>query len=634
MPTAVSYPGVYIEEISSGVHSITGVATSIAAFLGRARRGPVNLARTINSFADYDRIFGGLWNDSSMSFAVRDFFLNGGSQAIIVRLHHFADGAHPEKDSAAVTITVGGGDLVLSALSPGLWGQGLRASARLLNNPAIAQSISNSTGISPGDLGALFNLTVTDSNTGAIEQYNSVSLSANSGPLRLDEALARQSALVGWTFKAGLTAQDADDAVTKKQAAKAPDIKTKTGDLALKDQALLTAQSDLNNKLAIQSAAAAYDAQVQADPSATAADKKKSADAKKKADDDVTAAQGAVTTAQTARDTSAGALAAAQKEVTDVIAAMGGSDGGDLTQNDDFEPNKPKQGLDALDDVDLFNILCIPPYKMAGALKNQDVDPGLISDAAAYCEGRRAMLIVDPPSTWGDVDTAANSARTVGVGTSSKNAAVFFPRLKEANPLRGNQTEVYAPCGAMAGIWARTDTQRGVWKAPAGLDATVVGVQGLSLSINDGENGQLNPLGVNCLRTMPAVGPVVWGARTLQGADRLGSEWKYIPIRRLALFIEESLYRGTQWVVFEPNDEPLWSQIRLNVGAFMNGLFRQGAFQGTTPAQAYFVKCDKETNPPESVNLGIVNIVVGFAPLKPAEFVVIQIQQMSGEAAS
>ncbi len=183
----------------------------------------------------------------------------------------------------------------------------------------------------------------------------------------------------------------------------------------------------------------------------------------------------------------------------------------------------------------------------------------------------------------------------------------------------------------MAGIFSRTDAQRGVWKAPAGLEATLVGVPQLSVPLTDMENGELNPLGINCLRSMPAIGPVVWGSRTLQGDDRLASEWKYIPIRRLALYLEESLYRGTQWVVFEPNDESLWAQIRLNVGAFMHNLFRQGAFQGSTPREAYFVKCDKETTTQNDRNLGIVNIVVGFAPLKPAEFVIIKIQQIAGE---
>jgi hypothetical protein len=186
----------------------------------------------------------------------------------------------------------------------------------------------------------------------------------------------------------------------------------------------------------------------------------------------------------------------------------------------------------------------------------------------------------------------------------------------------------------VAGIMARTDTTRGVWKAPAGLEATIRGVHSLIVPLTDAENGELNPLGVNCLRTMPAVGHIVWGARTRKGDDRLADQWKYLPVRRTALYIEESLYRGTQWAVFEPNDEPLWSQLRLNIGVFMHGLFRQGAFQGQSPKEAYFVKCDSTTTTQADIDRGIVNIVVGFAPLKPAEFVVIYIQQITGDLAT
>ena len=149
--------------------------------------------------------------------------------------------------------------------------------------------------------------------------------------------------------------------------------------------------------------------------------------------------------------------------------------------------------------------------------------------------------------------------------------------------------------------------------------------------MSDPENGQLNPLGINCLRSFPVTGRVVWGARTLRGADQLADEYKYVPVRRMALFLEESLYRGTQWVVFEPNDEPLWAQIRLNIGAFLQNLFRQGAFQGGSPREAYFVRCDRTTTTQADINLGIVNIIVGFAPLKPAEFVVLKIQQIAGQ---
>jgi phage tail sheath protein FI len=315
----------------------------------------------------------------------------------------------------------------------------------------------------------------------------------------------------------------------------------------------------------------------------------------------------------------------------------GGDDGDALTsaqfgrgqENEEGEED-PHSGLYALEKVDLFNLLCIPPYKQDG-----DVDADVITDAAKLCEDHRAFLLVDPPTGWANKEAVKKGINeqegSAKIGTHSKNAAVFFPRLMESNPLRDNQIEPFAPSGAVAGIFARTDAQRGVWKAPAGLDATLAGISGLSVTLTNEENGELNPLGVNCLRAMPPAGTVVWGARTLQGDDRLASEWKYIPVRRLALFIEESLYRGTQWVVFEPNDEPLWAQIRLNVGAFMRNLFRQGAFQGASPRDAYFVKCDSETTTQNDINLGIVNIVVGFKPLKPAEFVVLKIQQMAGQ---
>jgi len=183
----------------------------------------------------------------------------------------------------------------------------------------------------------------------------------------------------------------------------------------------------------------------------------------------------------------------------------------------------------------------------------------------------------------------------------------------------------------MAGLYAATDASRGVWKAPAGTDSRLRNVQGLDYVLTDRENGVLNPLGVNCLRTLAVYGNVAWGARTLDGADVQASDWKYVPVRRLALFLEESLYRGTKWVVFEPNDEPLWAQIRLNIGAFMQNLFRQGAFQGRTPREAYLVKCDRETTTQDDINRGVVNILVGFAPLKPAEFVIIRIQQLAGQ---
>jgi phage tail sheath protein FI len=566
MPVQPTYPGVYIEEIASGIRTITGVATSITAFVGRARSGPVNEPVTLNSYGDFERIFGGLWADSSLGYAVRDFYLNGGSQAIVVRL--FREDAAAGAPSSHAALSLGGTThpLTLEAADPGTWGSHLSAQADNDVSLAVAQSL----GLVQADL---FNLTVREDG-GSTETFRN--LTVKDTPRRIDRVLAAQSQLVRWKgpWPAGTA------------AAPLPDVPTPVGDdLSEAKKALKTAQD------ALQAAQAASPA----NPAA------------------VTAAQTAVT--------------AAQAKVTAVQPLHQGADGLTLQLGDLFDPTNGqtnKTGVFALEKADLFNLLCIPPYLSTG-----DVDVDAVNQAAAYCESRRAMLLVDPPSAWTTKVAAKNGI--AGVGTVSKNAALFFPRLRESDPLRNNQLGDFAPCGAVAGVFARTDAQRGIWKAPAGLDATLAGVQGLTVPLTDGENGELNPLGVNCLRIRPAVGPVVWGARTLQGDDRLASEWKYIPVRRMALYLEESLYRGTQWVVFEPNDEPLWAQIRLNIGAFMQGLFRQGAFQGKTPREAYLVKCDKETTTQNDINSGIVNIVVGFAPLKPAEFVIIQLQQLAGQ---
>ncbi|HYT50006.1 MAG TPA: phage tail sheath C-terminal domain-containing protein, partial [Pyrinomonadaceae bacterium] len=292
-------------------------------------------------------------------------------------------------------------------------------------------------------------------------------------------------------------------------------------------------------------------------------------------------------------------------------------------------------GIYALEKVDLFNLLSIPDATRAQAGNPFALDPNvspndIFSAAETYCNKRRAFLLIDPPPDVNDVDSAADwKSSTLTV--HDKNGAAFFPRLRLGDPLNDFTLRTFAPSGVVAGAYARTDGARGVWKAPAGVEATLTGVQGLVYKLTDDENGALNPLGLNCFRNFPIYGNILWGARTLVGADAEGSEWKYVPVRRMALYLEESLYRGTKWVVFEPNDEPLWAQIRLNINAFMQSLFRQGAFQGKTPREAYLVKCDKETTTQDDINRGIVNILVGFAPLKPAEFVVIKIQQLAGQ---
>jgi len=277
-------------------------------------------------------------------------------------------------------------------------------------------------------------------------------------------------------------------------------------------------------------------------------------------------------------------------------------------------------------EVDLFNLMVLPKDRShSGATTRK-----LWGPASVFCRSRRAVLLMDPPDNWPDSQAATSASvgvNTLRVGLVKDHAAVFYPRLK----IDENGRDVFVgPSGAIAGLMARIDGTRGVWKAPAGTEADLRGITGVERKFSDGENGVLNPKAVNTIRVFPN-GIVNWGARTMDGDDAFGSEYKYVPIRRLALFIEESLYRGLKWVVFEPNDEPLWAQIRLNVGAFMNNLFRQGAFEGAMPKDAYFVKCDSSTTTANDRNLGIVNIVIGFAPLKPAEFVVLTLQQMAGQ---
>jgi phage tail sheath protein FI len=277
--------------------------------------------------------------------------------------------------------------------------------------------------------------------------------------------------------------------------------------------------------------------------------------------------------------------------------------------------------IDALDRLDLFNLLCVPAM----------TDETTLSHLQTFCENKRAFLIADCQQDATLQSFAQGPPSTLVSSASVKNSAFYFPWVRAADPLKKNALRDFPPSGFLAGVYARTDATRSVWKAPAGTEAALNGSAGLKVVLTDLENGRLNPIGINCLRQFPVYGQVVWGARTLDGADERASDFKYIPVRRLTLYIEESLYRGTKWAVFEPNDEPLWAQLRLNVGSFMHDLFRQGAFQGRSPREAYFVKCDKDTTTQSDINRGIVNVLVGFAPLKPAEFVVITIQQMAGQ---
>lgn len=776
MPVIPTFPGVYVEEISSGVRTITGVSTSVTAIVGSAGRGPINEAVRLLSYSDFERRFGGLSADSDMSYAVRQFFLNGGSEAWVVRLAKNAGAARLVLQSKAPADV-----LEITALDEGFSGNNIevRIDYKTINSAST------------------FNLTLYYSTPNApeeerIEVFQNLSMNSKDARYVKDvvngasqlvrvERMATQTVLDG--LGAGISKSgDLSDALsgTLQEVLKIKDANHDQFQVAVNGStpvaiqivdadlvgiadaaawlaalcnaiaAKVTAAAAVNplvagftcapdgNRILMTSGVAGESSSVRVlsgarnDLSARlklgtsngGVESDAAAELRPVEMPDYGVLKGGVLAASdvpagppnaipsathnsfkisldsdTPRDVPLGDLAAsgsalkdrlenladriqtavrafklaklAYSDFTATVSSSGdrivlssGSRGagssvvvnaadshdiagnlklladakGTPAQNEMLKGGAEspyteaeaynlfiadrslRKGIYALESVDLFNILCLPGVS----------DAGILQDAAAYCAERRAFLLVDPPKTTTKPDAMGDLA-TGSLLPKSKNAAVYYPWIKIADPLNGGKLRDVAPSGTIAGLYARTDSNRGIWKAPAGTEATLVGVQGVAYLLTDGENGTLNPLGVNCIRSFPVFGTISWGARTLRGADQMADEWKYVPVRRTALYLEESLYRGLKWVVFEPNDEPLWAQIRLNVGAFMQTLFRQGAFAGKTPREAYFVKCDRETTTQNDVNLGIVNILVGFAPLKPAEFVFIKLQQMAGQ---
>lgn len=745
MPINPTYPGVYIQEIPSGVRTIVGVSTSVTAFAGSAKSGPINKAIHILSYSDFERRFGGLSNDSEMSYAVRQFFSNGGSDAWVVRV---------AKNAIAATKTLQNSTsqdvLKITALDEGKTGNDIEVRVDYKSgNPAstfnlalgdeayLDLSMNSNDARYVEDIvnGAsqlvevkrvhnLAGLTTGTSTSGVIGDVNTL-LDANHNQLRISvngsqpvsvqidlpvtgaDAAARitnlctslqtkvQAAANGNTALSSFTCvPNADDnriimtsgeageassvrvlaglrndasgrlklgtinggqetdAVSTIRPVEAPDRGTLTG-------GVITTLSGLpgtgNRSFYISidgygpdivdiGTAAAAGITLQDKLQDIAARIKTNVSALKTSNpgyqnftctvaaSKLILASGSRGTGSTVmvNEVTGDGLAAGLKLLSDATKTQPANitlQGGNEESFTDAEAyniyiasRADRKGIYALESVDIFNLLCLPGV----------TDSGILADADSYCQERRAFMIIDAPH----ITKKPSEMVTLISGTAlpkSDHAAVYYPWIRIADPLKGGKLRSCPPSGTVAGLYARTDSARGVWKAPAGTDATLVGVQEAEYLLTDMENGTLNPLGSNCIRIFPVFGAVAWGARTLRGADQMASEYKYIPIRRLALFIEESLFRGTKWVVFEPNDEPLWAQIRLNLGAFMHSLFRQGAFQGQTPKDAYFVKCDKETTTQDDRNKGIVNIVVGFAPLKPAEFVIIQIQQIAGQ---
>ena len=630
MPIPPTYPGVYIEEVPSTVRVITGVSTSTTAFIGLAKKGPTDYATTIHSFADYERIFGGLWKESNMSYAIYQYFLNGGTDAVIVRVvpqdakpvnfetEECPQGQHWDKEKqkcidttppsqvTGLTVTTQSStrlNLVWTAntdtdlLHYNVYrGKTAGFTVNTATAAPVGQPSTNSfsdTGLTPSTT-YFYRVAAVDGsdNIGALSTEASGATKAPAEPPEPPRKLILEASNPGlWAKDLKITVED-DDINTEINTTEDPlfnivventELPEKFYNISSKPdnpQYITTVLKEESNLIRIPK--------------------------------DKEPAEGKM-----------------PSPVDKPLKIVEGS-GSDGTKPLDITGSAAaKTGIYALDNIDHFNMLCIPPYnKDEATKKDKDIPTGVYDKALDYCKERHAMLIVDSPSSWDNKEAARTGIDKL---PRSKDAAIFFPHIKAPDPLQHNRLRDFVPCGAVAGVIARIDSQRGVWKAPAGIEANLIGVSDLDVRLTDAENGELNQLGINCLRILPAAGRVVWGSRTMRGADRLADQWKYLPVRRTALFIEESLYRGTQWVVFEPNDEPLWAQIRLNIRAFMHDLFRKGAFQGSTPREAYLVKCDKETTTQYDIDRGIVNILVGFAPLKPAEFVMLRIQQLAGQ---
>ena len=793
MVAQVSYPGVYIVEVPSGVRTITPVSTSIAAFFGRAREGPIFQPVRIKSLSDFERNFGAPHPESELADSVRLFFLNGGTDCYVVRIAPVNNNGEPDGTTASVKVksedkaqavlefgaqrigswgnelsfevdynTSGPEDTFnlriyrisddgsvkdseeflncsMDPDSPRFAGQFISQQSKLVKcklafdsvaaykTAAITSGYSESRKMFNDDQSGLNDL-VAMIKDGQSKFYISidygppheVDLKAIAFPPnpssaditgKIKDAINNNLAptmkdSVDVQIVGGPTGKQVLKFISARGERKSINIQPAESDTLVKSLMLgsdyggversrygvfrpapngiffeLSRLNDLSNltqnsfdKIIIDGSEINFDTKLittsatdpwylRKDASGTLNDdgnreklrilasvineknvgwvasvtgsrlflKRKSNNRNYTAQTIVT--EGAPSFGNIlSKNAQYYSLGIGQSEFMD-NATMGGDSQNPPTVDSYKGSEASHSGFYALDKVDLFNLMIIPK----DAALSEDDYVSLWAPASVYCRNRRAFLIVDPRDSWSNSPNVVSEDPEKGVDALRKtgivkiNAAVYYPRIK----IRRNNGLLVdiGPGGAVAGIMARIDSSGGggVWKAPAGLEADIQGgISGLEIVLTDGENGSLNKLGVNCLRSFPN-GIVVWGARTLAGSDDLGSEWKYVPIRRLALMIEESLYRGTKWAVFEPNDEPLWAKIRLNVGAFMMSLFNQRAFQGSSPNTAFYVKCDSETTTEDDRNRGIVNIEVGFAPLKPAEFVVIKIQQMAGE---
>ncbi len=640
MPVQTSYPGVYIEERPSGVRTIVGVATSVTAFVGATRMGRSDTPVRITSLPDYVRVFGPPMDaDSPMGHCVGHFFANGGSEAVVVRiLHADATFATATLQSAAPADV-----LVLSAIGRGAW-------ATRAGGVGLEAAVNRGASANPADL---FNLTITqrgiDPRTNASvvvaeEVHRNLSMSPAHSRYVL-KALGSSSLVTGALATPEPTSSDPGTSVG---AGQVPDPLTLS---AANNRLLVSEDSGPSVEVTLFPAEVANGASVDKNPVLITNELRNNALPNAGLSATANVSGGVITISSgtpgldsaitvtpapggdASRDLQLG-LTYGGEEVSGSAGVRpadtgatpapfeGGEDGSPVDAGD-FVPSTRIGGVYSLGQrlFPRFNLLCLPGLTSADEVQ--------VMDALSYCRDERAVMIVDTPAGW-----TTDPPDVGGLPAFGEHGAIYYPRLvlTERTAAGATTTLDLPPCGAVAGAIARIDTTRGVWKAPAGLEAGIVGFADLSVPTDDDLSGLLNPRGVNVLRAFPGAGTVVWGARTLKGDDNQASEFKYLPVRRLTNHIASSLYLGTQFAVFEPNDPDLWAQLRLAVGTFMRTLFRQGAFQQSaqrSESDSFFVVCDETSNPQSEIDLGRVNVIVGFAPLKPAEFVVITITQIS-----
>jgi uncharacterized protein len=647
---AYLHPGVYVEEIPSGAKPIEGVATSVAAFIGAAKKGPAGEAVLIHGWDDYVRGFGPIYSTSdTMGLAVSAFYLNGGRDAYIVRLVSTSAPAKAAYETIAGEGAGADAVLKIEASSVGDWGNEIYFKIKKTDSTSLTFTLEaghlENAEFTADEVITGLGMDAEDDNF-ALTRVNGVSalvklsLAANADP---DNAanVYQQGSLTGAAMDSGDTVFSAGMADEMTMSLNIDGLGVKKVKLGTAASLGLAGDNAADGKKVADAVAAAVQAcgpqksyasfacGYGADCKFTLTSGTKSSHSSVKVYDGDGKATDLAHFLKLDSSAKPASVYGFSKVVPKAVAGPSGQ-GKQLGSGSEGAPTETEfkdffsGTLKKIKDV---SIIVLPGQYMAADGSGNAV----ISAALAHAEDTRSrMVILDPPPS-----TELSQAATVdqmGLSTSTYGV-LYYPWVKVANPLynpdltpTADKTVTIAPSAFAAGMWSKTDGRRGVWKAPAGVESALLGVSGLTYTVGDGDQDQLNPLGVNCLRKLPGYGPVIWGTRTL--ATKADPEWRYVPIRRTAIMIEQSVYNGIQWAVFEPNNHHLWASLRANIGAFMDGLFRAGAFQGEKASDAYFVRCGLgDTMTQDDIDRGQVIVIVGFAPLKPAEFVIVRIQQ-------